>query len=59
LTANERDKICRLYMQEKLSEKIIGIRFNLTQAGVRRVLRETGIPIRNGNCKTNDCARQI
>jgi DNA-binding NarL/FixJ family response regulator len=59
LTANERDKICRLYVQEKLSEKIIGIRFNLTEAGVRRVLCESGIPTRYRNGKTSDRARQV
>jgi IS30 family transposase len=49
LTAHERDKICRLYREEKLSMKKIGVRFSLAEATVRRVLREEHIPIRNGN----------
>jgi hypothetical protein len=52
LTGRDREKICRLYQQEKLSEKIIGMRFNMTEAGVRRVLREEHVTIRNGNCKS-------
>lgn len=51
LTDRDREKICRLYQEERLSEKTIGIRFSLTEAGVRRVLREGNITIRNGNSK--------
>jgi len=48
LTPGERGKICRLYCEERLSMKNIGIRFSLTEAGVRRVLREEHVAIRNG-----------
>ena len=42
-------RLYRLYREEKLSMKKIGIRFSLAEATVRRVLREEHIPIRNGN----------
>ena len=47
LTAGERHKICQLYSEERLSMKSIGIRFNLSEAAVRRVLRESTIPTRS------------
>jgi len=49
LTARERAKICCLYREERLSMKKIAMRFNLSEAGIRRVLRESGAPTRNGN----------
>jgi hypothetical protein len=53
LTSGECDKICRLYREERLSMKTIGIRFSLAEATIRRVLRESGVPIENGNRKSH------
>ncbi len=48
-TEAERQKICRLYREEKLSIRLLSVRFDCTEVAIQKVLRAGGVSVNSRN----------